>query len=203
MEKRHRYFLPGYLFYLALSFYFKIGETRNPECNDKKNSLQGRNASVHVTVCVNNIDLFVTLSRCHAVTPCSSPQQHTDQLQFWTAAFKLCPLHCFRKRYVVKMAKNEGANVSRCYVPNLRGFWIVKLPFLTLWPASRVKSPSHAEFYRTLPSITMPISEVWFNYCLHVWYIMWKNNLGYETCRIMFIKLTAKVEGLEVFTSVL
>ena len=28
------------------------------------------------------------------------------------------------------MAKNEGANVSRCYVPNLRRFWIVKLPFL-------------------------------------------------------------------------
>ena len=66
MEKRHRYFFPDYLFDLVLSFYFKIGETRSPECNDKKNSLQGRNASVHVTVCVNNIDLFVTLSR-HAI----------------------------------------------------------------------------------------------------------------------------------------
>ena len=74
--------------------------------------------------------------------------------------FKLCPLHCFRKRYVVKMSKNEGANVSRCYVPNLRRFWIVKFSFLTLWPATRVKSSSHAEFYRTLPSITKPISEV-------------------------------------------
>ena len=66
MEKRHRYFLSGYLFYLVLSFYFKIGETRSPEGNDKKNSLQGRNTSVDVTVCVNNIDLFVTLSR-HAI----------------------------------------------------------------------------------------------------------------------------------------
>ena len=56
--------LPGLL---VLSFYFKIGETRSPESNDKKNSLQGRNTSVHVTVCVNNIDLFVTLSRCHAM----------------------------------------------------------------------------------------------------------------------------------------
>ena len=161
MEKRHRYFLPGYLFYLVLSFYFKIGETRSPECNDKKNSLQKRNASVHVTVCVNNIDLFVTLSRCHAMQFTTTTYIYTDQLgQFGTAAFKLCPLHCFRKRYVVKMAKNEGANVSRCYVPNLRQFWIVKLPFLTLWPATRVKSSSHAEFYRTLPSITKPISEV-------------------------------------------
>ena len=43
------------------------------------------------------------------------------------------------------MAKNEGANVSRCYVPNLRRFWIVKLPFLTLLPATGVKSSSHAE----------------------------------------------------------
>ena len=68
MVKRHRYFFPGYLFYLVLSFYFKIGETRSPECNDKKNSLQRRNASVDVTVCVNNIDLFVTLSRYHAIT---------------------------------------------------------------------------------------------------------------------------------------
>ena len=25
------------------------------------------------------------------------------------------------------MAKNEGANVSRCYVPNLRRFWIVNI----------------------------------------------------------------------------
>ena len=66
MEKRHRYFFPGYLLYLVLSFYFRIGETRSPECNDKKNSLQGRNASVRVTVCVKNIDLFVTLSR-HAI----------------------------------------------------------------------------------------------------------------------------------------
>ena len=135
MEKRHRYFLPGYLFYLVRSFYFKIGETRSPECNDKKNSLQGRNARVHVTVCVNNIDLFVTQSRCHVRQ--FTTTSHTDQLQIWTAAFKLCPLHCFRKRYVVKMAKNEGANVSRCYVPNLRRFWIVKLPFLTLWPATK------------------------------------------------------------------
>ena len=160
MEKRHRYFLLDYLFYLALSFYFKIGETRSPECNDKKNSLQGRNASVHVTVCVNNIDLFVTLSRCHAMQFSTTTYRPVTLLR--TAAFKLCPPHCFRKRYVVKMAKNEGANVSRCYVPNLRRFWLVKLPFLTLWPATRVKSSSHAEFYRTLPSITKPTSEVWF-----------------------------------------
>ena len=135
MEKRHRYFFPGYILYLVLSFYFKIGETRSPEWNDKKNSLQGRNASVCNGLCKQRWSL------CHAVTL----SRHTDQLQFWTAVFKLCPLHCFRKRYVVKMAKNEGANVSRCYVPNLRRFWIVKLPFLTLWPAIRVKSSSHAE----------------------------------------------------------
>ena len=29
------------------------------------------------------------------------------------------------------MAKSEGANVSRCYEPNLRRFWIVKLPAIT------------------------------------------------------------------------
>ena len=63
MEHRHRYFFPGYLFYLVLSFYFKIGETRSPECNDKKFA----GTKLHVTVCVNNIDLFVTLSRCHAM----------------------------------------------------------------------------------------------------------------------------------------
>ena len=30
------------------------------------------------------------------------------------------------------------------------------------------------------------------NYCLHVCYIMSKSNLCNETCRIMFIKMTAK-----------
>ena len=83
MEKRHRYFFPGYLFYLVLSFYFKIGETRSPECNDKKISLQGRNASVHVTVC--NIDLFVTLSRCHAM-------QFTTTT-YWPYSFELLHLN--------------------------------------------------------------------------------------------------------------
>ena len=93
MVKRHRYFFPGYLFYLVLSFYFKIGETRSPECNGKKNSLQGRNASVDVTGCVNNIDLFVTMSRCHAATPCNSPQQHTS--------YSFEPLHLNFVLYIV------------------------------------------------------------------------------------------------------
>ena len=90
------------------------------------------------------------------------PKQTLESAQYGLEInFKLCPLHCFRKRYVVKMAKNEGANVSRCYVPNLRRFWIVKLPLrLTLWPVTRVKSSSRAEFNRTLPSITKRISEV-------------------------------------------
>ena len=43
-------------------------------------------------------------------------------LQFLTAAFELCPLYCFRKRYVGKMAKSKVANVSRCYMPNLRRY---------------------------------------------------------------------------------
>ena len=63
---------------------------------------------------------------------------------------------------------------------------------LHVWPVARVKSSSHAEFYRTLPSITKPISEVWFKLLLTCVYIMSKNNLGYETCRIMFIKMTTK-----------
>ena len=90
------------------------------------------------------------------------------------------------------MVQNEVANVSRCCVPNLRRFWTVKLPFVTLWPVTRVKSSSHAEFYRTLLSTTSPFLRYDLNYCLHVRYIMSKNNLGYETCRIMFIKMTAK-----------
>ena len=161
MEKRHRHFFPGYLLYLVLSFYFRIGETRSPECNDKKNSLQGRNASVHVTVCVTTLNQI--LSHCHAVTLSRHAIHHNNIL----TSYSFEPLYLnfvlyivSEKRYVVKMAKNEGANVSRCYVPSLRRFWIVKLSFLTLWPATRVKSSSHAEFYRTLPSITKPISEV-------------------------------------------
>ena len=56
----------------------------------------------------------------------------------------------------------------------------------TLWPVTRVKSTSSraACFYGTLPSNQ--------DYCSHVWYTMSKNNLCNETCRIMFIKTTAK-----------
>ena len=32
---------------------------------------------------------------------------------------KICPLHCFTKRYLRKMAKKEVANVFWCYLPNL------------------------------------------------------------------------------------
>ena len=65
------------------------------------------------------------------------------------------------------MAKKEVANVFRCYLPNLRRFWIVKLPFVTLWPvAMRQVVFCRADFYRTLPSITEPLSEVRFKLLL-------------------------------------
>ena len=43
--------------------YFKIGEPRSPDCNDKKNSLLGTKRKCSCNVCVNNIVLFVTVSR--------------------------------------------------------------------------------------------------------------------------------------------
>ena len=46
--------------------YFKIGEPRSPDCNDKKNSLLGTKRKCSCNVCVNNIVLFVTVSR-HAI----------------------------------------------------------------------------------------------------------------------------------------
>ena len=49
-----------------------------------------------------------------------------------------------------------------------------------------------ADFQRTVPSITKAYSEVLLKYCLSVQYTMPTNNLCYETCRIMFIKMTAK-----------
>ena len=73
---------------LVLSFYFKIGEPRSPDCNDKKNSLFGTKRK-----CLSQQQC----SLCHGVTPWNSPRQHTNQLQFSTAAFELCPLYCFRK----------------------------------------------------------------------------------------------------------
>ena len=91
MEKRHRYFLPGYLFYLVLSFYFKIGETRSPECNDEKNSLQGRNASVHVTVCKQHWSL------CHAFTLSRHAIHHNNIL----SSYSFEPLHLNVVLYIV------------------------------------------------------------------------------------------------------
>ena len=38
---------------LVLSFYFKIGEPRSPDCNDKKNSLLGTKRKCSCNVCVN------------------------------------------------------------------------------------------------------------------------------------------------------
>ena len=47
---------------------------------------------------------------------------------FQTIAFELSPLHCFRKRYIVrKIVKKEVANISR-HISNLRRFWVVKAP---------------------------------------------------------------------------
>ena len=43
--------------------YFKIGEPRSPDCNDKKNSLLGTKRKCSCNVSVNNIVLFVTVSR--------------------------------------------------------------------------------------------------------------------------------------------
>ena len=40
------------------------------------------------------------------------------------------------KKYVRRVAKKEVANVFRCYLPNLRRFWIEKLSFVTLWPVT-------------------------------------------------------------------
>ena len=51
------------------------------------------------------------------------------------------------------MAKKERANVFRRYLPNLRRFWIVKLPFVTLcgvWtkPGPRPMGINGAYIYR-------------------------------------------------------
>ena len=40
------------------------------------------------------------------------------------------------------MAKKEVANVFRCHLPNLRRIWIVKLPFVTLWPVTILQETS-------------------------------------------------------------
>ena len=40
------------------------------------------------------------------------------------------------------MAKKEVANVFWCYLPNLRRFWIAKLPFVTLWPVTILEETS-------------------------------------------------------------
>ena len=97
----------------------------------------GRNASDHVTFA------FVKVSR-YVIHHDNISNTLADQLQlmFWTVAFEFCPLHCFRKRYVRKMAKKEVADVFRCYLPNLRRFWIVKLPFVTLWPVTILQETS-------------------------------------------------------------
>ena len=82
MEKRNRYFFLGYLLQLVLSFYFKIGEPRSPDCNDKKNSLLG-------TKRVNNVVLFVTVSP-HAI--------HHDNI---LTSYSFQPLHLNFVLYIV------------------------------------------------------------------------------------------------------
>ena len=82
MEKRHRYFFLGYLLQLVLSFYFKIGEPRSSDSNDKKDSLLG-------TKRVNNIVLFVTVSR-HAF--------HHDNI---LTSYSFQPLHLNFIFYIV------------------------------------------------------------------------------------------------------
>jgi len=57
------------------------------------------------------------------------------------------PSTLFRQRYIWKMAKKEVANVSRFYLSNLRRFWIVKLPFMTLW-VFMTRHKSHVVFSR-------------------------------------------------------
>ena len=104
MEKRHRYLFLGYLWELVLSFYFKIGEPRSPDCNDKKNRTKPK---CPCNVCVNNIVLFVTVSR-HAI--------HHDNM------YSFQPLHLNLVLYIVLekiRRENEVATVSRYYVPNL------------------------------------------------------------------------------------
>ena len=66
------------------------------------------------------------------------------------------------------MAKKEDANVFQCYLPNLRRFWIVKLPFVTLWLVAILQETSRLLSRRFLQdfAITESISEVWFKLLL-------------------------------------
>ena len=152
MEKRHRYFFLGYLLQLVLSFYFKIGEPRSPDCNDKKNSLLGTKRKCSCNVWVN----FVTVSR-HAI--------HHDNI---LTSYSFQPLHLNFVLYIVleKIRRENGQKWSSERFSVLCAKFTAILAFVTLWPVARVKSSSHAEFYKTLPSITKPISEVWFKLLL-------------------------------------
>ena len=102
-------------------FTWKWGNHAAPRTATIVNSLLGTKRKWSCNVCVNNIVPFVTVSR-YAIHHDNISNTLADQLQFWTLAFELCPLHCFRKRYVRKMARKEVANVFRCYLPNLRRF---------------------------------------------------------------------------------
>ena len=108
-------------------------------------------------------------SLCHGVTASNSPLQC-----IWHAGWPVIDLNSciwplsstlFQKKIRKENGQKELAKVFGCYRPNLRRFWIVKLQFVTLWPVTilqRNKSSCHADFYRTLPSKTEPIPEVWF-----------------------------------------
>ena len=102
MEKRHRYFFLGYLLQLVLFFYFKIGEPRSPDCNDKKNNLLGTKRKCPCNVCVNNIVLFITVSR-HAI--------HHDNI---LTRYSFQPLHLNFVLYIAlgKIRRENGQKWS-------------------------------------------------------------------------------------------
>ena len=127
--------------------YFKIGEPRSPDCNDKKKSLLGTKRKCSCNVSVNNIVLFVTVSR-HAI--------HHDNMY----SFQPLLLNFFLYIVLEKIRRENGQKGSNERFSVLCAKFTAILAFVTLWPDARVKSSSHAEFYRTLPSIIKPISEV-------------------------------------------
>ena len=122
-------------------FYLKIGEPRAPRTAAIVNNLLGTKRKWSCNVCVNNIVLVVTVSR-YAIHHDNISNTLADLLQFWAVAFELCPLLCFRKRYARKVAKKEVADVFRCYLTNLRRFWIVNFRCVTLWPVTILQETS-------------------------------------------------------------
>ena len=113
-----------------------MGEPRSPDCNDCEQFAWDETQVFFQHLCKQHCCL------CHGGHAMQFTT--TTYLTHWLTSysFELCPLQCFRKRYARRMAKKEAANIFRCYLPNLQQFWIVKLPFVTLWPVTILQETS-------------------------------------------------------------